>query len=560
MLYKRKAGSFLRIIIASIVVSALLAGLTSGFASAATETDYIVKYTTFYACLTENGAPFDVVSREEAERLYKAGLLEWYEPDGDAELLGTVSPFFGDEQWNLDMIGAEAAFSHDHLGQGVRVGVLDSGVSPHPDFGDRLLPGRNYMPDGDSEDTEDHYGHGTRVAGLIAAAGEEGYIGCAPAAEIVPLKVTDGKSVKVSAICEAVYGAIDEYGCTVLNLSLGVLTDYQALREAMEYAESKNVVVVSAVGNSGNTELYYPAGYDTVIGVGAVNGKGNIYHYSCSNESVFLTAPGVNVRSTSSEGGYATSSGTSFSVAQVSGAAAVLLGIDGSLTPSEIRTLFAETAADKGEPGYDAVYGYGVLNLAGCIDALSTKENGDMPDEPPITVVFADVPEDSWYADAVAWAVEKGITSGTDETHFSPAAPCTRAQLVTFLWRAAGEPEPVGPEPPFTDITGGSYYEKVVCWASETGVTSGVDATHFAPDDTVNRAQTVTFLYRFAKAEAEASDAFEDVEPDAWYAASVAWAAESGITTGTGNATFSPYDACVRAQTVTFLYRLMGYG
>ena len=344
--------------------------------AAAGKTDYIVK-------LKSSDRPFALVSAGEMRRLDRAGLLEWAEPDGDAVLLGSLSPYYADEQWNLDMIGADAAFRQNCLGQGIRVGVLDSGVNPHPDFGDRLLPGHNYTPDAeDPNDTGDTYGHGTRIAGLIAAAGEEGYVGTAPGAEIVPIKVTDGKSVKISAICAAIYGAIDDYGCSVLNLSMGVQTDYESLREAVAYAEAKGVVVVSAAGNNGTNAVYYPAGYDTVIGVGAVDNSGVLYYHSNHNSGVFLTAPGVDVRSTAFMGGYTASTGTSFAVPQVSGAAAVLLGMDGSLTAGEIRSLLAKTASDSGDEGYDVYYGYGILNLAGCVAALGEAPPEEEPAGP----------------------------------------------------------------------------------------------------------------------------------------------------------------------------------
>jgi hypothetical protein len=167
------------------------------------------------------------------------------------------------------------------------------------------------------------------------------------------------------------------------------------------------------------------------------------------------------------------------------------------------------------------------------------------------------VPADTWYSDAVAWASAKGITNGTDATHFGPDAPCTRAQMVTFLWRAAGMPEPSGSAVQFTDVVPGSYYEKAVSWALEQGITKGVDETHFDPDAKVTRAQTVTFLYRFAGGNAKPNDKFTDVPADAWYAAAVAWASEHSITYGTSETTFSPNEYCVRAQIVTFLYRLL---
>ena len=218
------------------------------------------------------------------------------------------------------------------------------------------------------------------MAGLIAAANESGYIGAAPGAQIVPLKITDGQTVKISAVCRAIYGAVDDYSCAVINLSLGVTTDYESLEEAVAYAEEHDVVVVSAIGNGGGSARYYPALYDTVIGVGSVDSNGMVYYRSNHNEGVFITAPGVDVRSTASAGGYTTSTGTSFAVPQVTAAAAVLRGIDGTLKPGEIRELIAETASDRGAEGYDEYYGHGILNLAGCVTALTGKtEKTGMP-------------------------------------------------------------------------------------------------------------------------------------------------------------------------------------
>ena len=176
------------------------------------------------------------------------------------------------------------------------------------------------------------------------------------------------------------------------------------------------------------------------------------------------------------------------------------------------------------------------------------------PDPDPSTG-FVDVPANAYYADAVEWAVSKGITSGTSTTTFSPNTSCTRAQMVTFLWRAAGSPAPKSTVNPFVDIQSGAYYYDAVLWAVEQGITSGTSATTFAPDATVTRAQTVTFLYRAAGSPAVMGNSFADVAADAYYAAAVAWAVSENITAGTGNGLFSPDTACSRAQIVTFLYR-----
>lgn len=175
--------------------------------------------------------------------------------------------------------------------------------------------------------------------------------------------------------------------------------------------------------------------------------------------------------------------------------------------------------------------------------------------EEPETLPFADVPTGAYYYDAVAWAVENGVTGGTSATTFSPDNACTRAQMMTFLWRAAGSPEPESNVNPFADVSSSAYYYKAVLWAVENGITSGTSATTFSPDATVTRGQTVTFLWRNAGSPAASGGSFADVASDAYYAPAVAWAAREGITGGTSATTFSPDNACTRAQIVTFLWR-----
>ena len=172
---------------------------------------------------------------------------------------------------------------------------------------------------------------------------------------------------------------------------------------------------------------------------------------------------------------------------------------------------------------------------------------------------FIDVPKGSYYEQAVNWAVAQGITTGTSATTFSPNAACTRAQAVTFLWRAAGSPAPLSRAMPFTDVAEGSYYHDAVLWAVEQSITVGTSAATFSPDAKCTRAQIVTFLWRSQKSPAADSEIpFTDVAADAYYADAVLWAAENGITGGTSATTFSPDADCTRAQIVTFLYRCLG--
>jgi hypothetical protein len=170
---------------------------------------------------------------------------------------------------------------------------------------------------------------------------------------------------------------------------------------------------------------------------------------------------------------------------------------------------------------------------------------------------FQDVPSDAYYFEAVNWAVANNVTNGTSETTFSPNVGCTRAQVVTFLWRAAGQPEPTEGTNPFTDVKDGTYYYKAVLWAVEKGITNGTSETTFDPDETCTRGQIVTFLWRREgkPAPTGANNPFADVKPSAYFGSAVLWAVEKGITNGTSETTFEPNEDCTRAQVVTFLFR-----
>ena len=185
------------------------------------------------------------------------------------------------------------------------------------------------------------------------------------------------------------------------------------------------------------------------------------------------------------------------------------------------------------------------------IEVIFMKANGN-----PQTGVFVDVATGSYYEDAVDWAVENGITKGTDDTHFSPDGICTRAQAVTFLWRTAGSPKPETRAMPFTDVPVGSYYYDAVLWAVENGITKGTSDTTFSPNMTCSRAQIVAFLWRSEKSPAAGTaNPFADVKSTAYYAGAVLWAVREDITKGTTSTTFSPDADCTRAQIVTFLWR-----
>ena len=216
--------------------------------------------------------------------------------------------------------------------------------------------------------------------------------------------------------------------------------------------------------------------------------------------------------------------------------------------PSIDSNAFSGTTTTAYYPAGDATWTENVKqNYGGSITWIGESFGG-----------FGDVAPGSYYEIPVQWAVEKGITSGVDEDHFAPNAPCTRAQVVTFLWRAAGSPEPASGSNPFVDVAADSYYYKAVLWAVEKGITSGNDATHFAPNASCNRAQVVAFLWRFRGRPASGgNNIFTDVEAGSYYYDAVLWAVENGITSGMGDGTFGTNAACNRGQIVTFLYRTL---
>ena len=177
------------------------------------------------------------------------------------------------------------------------------------------------------------------------------------------------------------------------------------------------------------------------------------------------------------------------------------------------------------------------------------------PDEDVSKAVFSDVKDSDYFAAPVHWALEREITSGVKEGRFGPELPCTRGQIITFLWRAAGSPQPKSLAAAFQDVAEEDYFFKAVCWAVEQGITGGTGLNVFSPDMTCTRAQAVAMLYRAAGAGTTAGTTFSDVTPDDYFAAAVQWAVDREITSGVGEGRFGPEQPCTRGQIITFLWR-----
>ena len=377
--------------------------LTVG-ASAAEHDGYIIRLEPGMALLSERQSLPEGVEEIHGDRhLYKtadealiaeleaAGLLVYAEPDYPVYLLELPDDPMLDDQWDLPVIGMERVWERGITGQqadgtAVRIGIIDSGLyAGHEDLADsRILRGVNLLAEEGTEeryDTSDAVGHGTFIAGTIAAAMGNGLgvAGIAPGAEILPLKSFDSAKGSVSDVVEAIYAGVDA-GCRVLNMSFGVEEAFagQALAEAIAYAAERDVILVAAVGNSsgggtGGDPLLYPAAYEEVIGVGAVDREKEISYFSHRNSSVCVVAPGEALLSLdiSASDGYKTGKCTSFAAPEVA-AAALALSVDPELTPEEFGALLRASSEDLGETGYDTVYGHGLLNIAALLDLLES--------------------------------------------------------------------------------------------------------------------------------------------------------------------------------------------
>ena len=425
-------------------------------------------------------------------------------------------------------------------GEPLRAAIIDTGISTAAVAPERILPGKNYLRPEDG--TEDRLGHGTAVAAIIAGSEAAGASGLCSAVQLVPLVCQtadeDGHALRGddTLTAQAIRDAVDLYGCRIINLSSGSATDSPALRAAADYAAEKGALLIASAGNDGVAapeRVYYPGGYESVLCVGACDEAGRVTAFSQKNDTVDLLAPGEDLRLVSIRGKRYRGEGTSFSAAYVTGAAARLWTAHPDWTAAQVRSALLFTAR--------TVDGWAVVDL----DAL---------DGAALTLPFFDAAAGAYYEKALCWAAEQGVAE-TETALFWPERPCTRGELALFLYRAAGSPAPARQESGFSDVPPGGELERAVCWAAETGVTRGVGEGRFAPDAVCDRAQIVTLLWRALGQPKGSGAGFSDTPEDAWYYEAVCWAVETGVTQGVGENRFAPETLCDRAQTVTLLWR-----
>lgn len=434
-------------------------------------------------------------------------------------------------------------------GEVVRIAVIDTGISSTAISSKNLVEGKNYILPNNS--TEDDIGHGTAVAGII--------VGLCPTAELVPLvyysKSGDDRAVKgdLPMLAQIIRDAVDIYGCRIINISSGARVDTPTLRDAVAWAEQRGVLVVSSAGNDGNDTVYFPGAFSTVLCIGTVNdAKDGPAFFSNCYKGVDLLALGLRLATVNPKGEAVKVNGTSFSTAWVTGVAAAMLTVDPTLTPYEMRQILCNNAQDICSEGYDVNSGWGIVDQYKTI--AQVKAGGG------IHLLFEDVANDAYYRDAVNWALKNGITGGTSSSTFSPDMICTRAQTVTFLWRAVGCPEPRITKHPFVDVSETDYFYKAVLWAIEKGVTSGTSDTSFSPYEVCSDAQVITFLWRALNCpDASGRSELAARLGEYYYTDAVAWADTNGLFTA-AQTDFTPMNKTTRANIVVYLYHSIGGG
>ena len=472
----------------------------------------------------ENAPEYMVIGEEELNMLLEEApeMIDWYEENIKGELFwNTYDEVYTDDynlpKYELDVINVASVWEKGYYGDKIRVAVVDSGLYSQYEGTEFLnvIPGKDYTS---SKTTNDTFGHGTQVTGMIAASHNGVLVkGISPNVEIVPLKVTNDGNVYTVEVSQAIRDAVDIYDCDVINLSLGFPGPRETLKNAVDYAVGKGVTVVAAVGNykNGNNDksyvekdfmeestlvltkddsLQYPAAYDNVIGVGAVHRwygflkeAERVSPISKQNSSVLITAPGERVITTHlpyyivDKGGNSIpqfcyySYGTSFSAPLVTGAVALLKQANPDLTPAEIMSILAESATDdaKGD-GYDTAYGHGILNVEAAIELVLDENRA------PSTVTYRVTADDEALSDAIT--VENytigNIGSHPLGTSFTAKAEPTYTTedgtTYKFAYWVNGNGTYVSGETPYTFIATSNFtlravYDKVV--TDETATT-----------------------------------------------------------------------------------------
>ncbi len=430
----------------------------------------------------------------------------------------------------------------------LRIAFIDSGISTKHIDPAHVEKGINLVfPDAD---TQDRIGHGTATAGMVLGSPEQGVTGTCPEAVAVPYVVLDTYPSGVvenggwEALCKAIYAAVDD-GCRIINISLSTTEDTQELRDAVACAEERGVVVVSAVGNSGEEgSTCYPAAYETVIAVGTADGN-TVASFSQTGADLVVDGLQLTAATRRNRMQAEAVSGTSYSCALLTGLCGRLLELYPGLAPAELRSKLYSMAADILEPGFDSLSGWGVVS--------------------PGLFPFRDVPPDSWSYPGIRYVHEAGWMNGVGNGYFAPEAPLNRAMLVTILWRMENMPE-AEKSSAFTDVPEAAWYHPAICWAASVGIVEGYGNGLFGPKEEITREQLAVILYRYASGLGRDTEyggreltGYADAESvSTWAYDALCWAVHTGLMNGSGANRLAPGDPADRGQTAAVLLRFSG--
>ncbi|MBU8905411.1 S8 family peptidase [Desertibacillus haloalkaliphilus] len=487
--------------------------------------------------------------------------------------------------WGNERIQLPNFHNHGLTGEGVNISIVDTGIAQHEDL--TISGGATFVFGTNSYD--DDNGHGTHVAGIVAANDNDiGIVGVAPEASIYALKSLNEDGLGyLSDIIAAIDWSID-HNMDIINLSLGMQRESNALKNAVDKAYEKNILVVGAGGNDGNPQgigdiVAYPARYDSVIAVAATNQYNRRGSFSATGPTVEVSAPGVNILSTYLHNNYVQLDGTSMAAPYVTGTLALLKQHYPDMDVSQLRKELRENTLDLGEPGRDPWFGYGLIQLPEPIIPDDQTQDDSNPEEPlPEDPTIPDdqiqddpVPEEPspdptvpkqqyfqdtighWANDAIHEVYERGWMKGTGGNLFSPKGKLTRAQAAVILVRVlnlTSTPEDI---PFFHDIYNHWAREEIEIIAQHR-IMRGLEANQFAPETPMTREQMATMLSRILQLErtAEMQNPFTDVVEGHWASNAIIAAAHHQVFKGKTATTFAGKEQMDRAQMATLLQRL----
>ncbi|MBH0230723.1 S8 family peptidase [Halobacillus yeomjeoni] len=445
--------------------------------------------------------------------------------------------------WGFSSVGADTTKKLKVNGSGVKVAVIDTGINrDHPDL--KVAGGKNFVDDVNSY--EDDNGHGSHVAGVINAQDNGlGTLGVAPAASMYAVKALDSDGIGNEADVIAGIDWAIQNGMDIINLSLTSPQSSTGLEKIIKKARDQGIFVIAASGNdkSGNGQLtkdvMYPARYDSVIGVGAIDEDETIAEYSYQGESLDFVAPGTQIYSTymdTEEGNYAHMSGTSMAAPYVSGIIALYKSQFPDLTYLEITNLLNKHVKDLGVKGKDKTYGEGLIQA-------------------PISL-FIDLKASDWFTPFVNELSQSQMIKGYPDYTFRPQGDITRQEVITLIGRALelnGEKR----DTMYTDVTKYHYGSGYIASATSREIVTGYPDQTFKPEANITRADVAVMVYRAFDIPASNERVFEDVDPDKYYYEAIHSLANEDIITGYSETEFKPLKPITRAEFSSILAKTL---